>query len=134
MRGLSAFACFGIGAALLIAAFSAFQRRRRFIRLAKPCVGRVLSVERMVERSGPDSRSAVYLMRVAYEAEAQPYTAALIFPARPKHRPGDETALLYDAEEPGHIMPASGEGDTKNTLGLTLLALAFAALGVWLVL
>ena len=133
MTGLCAFACFGISTALLIAAASAFRRRRRFAKRAKPCAGRVLSAERATERSAAGNRGVVYLLCVAYEVGAQPYTVTLKLTAKPKYRPDSEIPLLVDENEPQHIMLAFGEGDRKNTWGLTLLALAFVSFGTWLV-
>lgn len=126
--------CFGISAAMLIAALSAFLRRRRFETLCSRCTGRVLSVEKGRERSATGGYSAIYLLHVQYRLQDADYTAKLRLSAKPRYRPGDAIALLYDPAAPRQVMPASGAGDLKNTLALVLFALVFIALGLWLVL
>ena len=132
MPGLLAFACFGISAALLIAALSAFLRRRRFEKLSSRCTARVLSIEKETERSASGGHIAVYMMQVQYRVQDADYCAALRCSAKPRFKPGDALELLYDTAEPGQVMPASGAGDLKNTLALLLFALALMALGLWL--
>ena len=131
MRGLFAFLCFGVGAALLIAALSAFLRRRRFEKISSRCTGRVLSVEEEAARTASGGRITVYTLHVQYQVQDVDYSAVLQLTAKPRQKPGDEVELLYDSAEPQRLMTASGTGDLKNTLGLALLVLVFVALGLF---